>query len=137
MYSIRFKSFITLNTIILVSLVIYFVVVYNDKSKSESFGFSNTIKAALEKAKTTTEIAAETAAKVQNSVQIAQDKPSTEEVITLFKDIKSQNKDLNGLNEMIKSKGYKNYKISLRAFVQMIKLNIKNELTPENITHFI
>lgn len=64
-------------------------------------------------------------------------KPTPQVVIDLFKSVKKSNGNLDKLNEMIHEKGFPDYNVSLRAFFQMVKLLLKDDLTPSNIKHFL
>ena len=105
----------TLNTAILLLLVVYFALFFWRRNQ-ENFENSNGNG---------------------NGNGNVKEKPTVEETIKYFKQIQSSKGGLKDLNDLIKKEGYPNYQVSLRAFFQLIKLNLKNELTSDKIKHFL
>ena len=105
----------TLNAAILLLVIVYFGLFFWRRSQ-ENFENSNTNK---------------------NGNTQVKEKPTVEETIKYFKQIKSSKGGLKDLNELIKKKGYPDYEVSLRAFFQLIKLNLKDELTADKIKDFL
>lgn len=109
-------------------LVVCLVILLSGSVPIEGFSLQNFI---LQAKKNMTE-------SVINSVNsISIEKPPPEEVIELFKKVKVGNRNLDFLNELIKEAGYTDYEVPLRGFIQLIKLDLKNNLTPSSIKPFL